>query len=122
MSSLKSSKARYTPSVAFTEEERIRLIEAAKHCGFATGKQSGVTRYIREVVLGHDPPSVFDQEVMVELCRLHAGMGRIGGLLKLAVAEGADLPELRVCVRELLAVKDELKELIRDIREGNGSA
>ena len=92
--------------------------EAARNSGFSTGERSGLTSYMRKVVLGHNPPSVFDKRVEQRLCQIHADLGRIGGILKLGITNGADIPELRETARQMLETRVELKELIRGIRDG----
>ncbi len=94
-------------------------MQAAIDTGFATAKQSGVSRYIKAVVLGHNPPSIFDKEVIIKLCHLHAHLGKVGGLFKHAIAQEKAGEEFNVYVSEILKTKNEIEDLISDIRDGN---
>lgn len=100
-------------------EEREEVEQKAKACGFATEKQSGASGYMKSVVMGYNPPSVFDQKVMIEVCKLHAHLGKIGGLFKLAISEGGAGAEYSVYAGELLRTQKEVKELILDIKKGS---
>ena len=76
-------------TVRFANQEELEKIEAkAKDCGFATAKQTGVSGYLKQAAGDHKPKSVYDHQVMQEVCTLHAHLGRIGGLFKIAVREG----------------------------------
>lgn len=106
-------------SVRFsTEEEKKHVESAARKAGFGTEKQSGASSYMKSVVMGYNPPSVFDQEVIIEVCRLHGMIGKIGGLMKLAISENKGSENMGVYVREILASQKEVKVLISEMRDG----
>jgi len=106
-------------SVRFsTEDEKEEIENNAREAGFGTGKQSGISRYIKSLIWGHKPSSIFDQEVMIELCKLHGAIGKIGGLMKLAISKGEGRENMQVYIREILATQKEVKNLIKEIREG----
>lgn len=76
-------------TVRFANREELEKLEAkAKACGFATAKQSGVSSYLKSLANDHEPKSVYDHQVMQEVCTLHAHLGRVGGLFKIAIREG----------------------------------
>ena len=105
-------------NLRFTDEEIESVRAAAIASGYGTAMRSGAASYARSVVLGYNPPSVFDQQVIVEVCRLHVHLGKIGGLFKLAISEEKGGDAMRVYVSEILKAQREVKELIRDIRDG----
>jgi hypothetical protein len=45
-----------------------------------------VSAYVQAVCLGHEVKSALDQEAVLELLRLKADLGRLGGLLKLGLS------------------------------------
>jgi hypothetical protein len=108
-------------NLRFDDDELESVAESAIASGFGTAKRSGAASYARAVVLGYNPPSVFDQQVIAEVCRLHAHLGKIGGLFKLAISEEQGDDTLRVYVSEILKTQREVKELISDIRDGKFS-
>ncbi len=70
-----------------------------------------VSAYAKAVCLGHEVKNVVDQEAILELLRLKADPGRLGGLLKLGLAENA-LDRHRA--NRLLADLETLKKQISD--------
>jgi hypothetical protein len=44
-----------------------------------------ISTYVQRVCRGHDVKSAIDQEAVLDLLRLKADLGRIGGLLKLGL-------------------------------------
>ena len=76
-------------TVRYANREELEKIEAkARDCGYATGKQTSVSSYLKALASEHVPRSVHDHQVMQEICTLHAHLGRVGGLFKIAVREG----------------------------------
>jgi len=127
---------RHTPSVAFSEEEMAKLVQAAANAGYAKGKITGVTRYIRDVVLGYNPPSVLDHKLLVELFKMRAelssvraDLGKAAGLFKMAHFDGRKDSELLQYADQMkdFATKasrfnEGFAELIREITEGKWNA
>jgi hypothetical protein len=70
------------------------------------------TAYLREVGLGFQPKSAFDQEAIRELVKLHADQGRLGGLLKLWLTErkgeGAQVKEVRSVLQQIESLQIEI--------------
>ncbi len=58
------------------EEEQI-IKENAAHAGLATAV------YLRRLALGYEIKSSIDQQHIIELSKINADLGRLGGLLKL---------------------------------------
>ena len=104
-------------TVRFANREELEKIEAkAKNCGFATAKQTGVSGYLKQVAGDHEPKSVYDHQVMQEICTLHAHLGRIGGLFKIAIREGWG-DEIKVHLEELNKTQRAVKRFILNLGE-----
>lgn len=74
------------------------------------------SEYLRNLGLGYQPQSQFDQIAIKELIHLHADQGRLGGLLKLWLSEhlnqGASVYEVRQLLHQIEVLQKELSELI----------
>jgi len=112
-----TEKPRVTVRFSSTEEKES-IERKAKECGYGTEKQSGASSYMKAVCLGYTPVSVFDQNVLVELCDIHADLGRIGGLIRKAMNDGQVGDHYNAYIGELLETRKELRGLISDIRDG----
>lgn len=104
-------------TVRFANVEELEKVEAkARECGFATGKQTGASSYLKSLASAHKPKSVFDHQVMQEVCVLHAHLGRVGGLFKIAIQEGWG-EEIQVHLRELSKTQREVRRFILGLGE-----
>jgi hypothetical protein len=65
--------------VRVDEEEKASIERAAEACNLT------VSDYLRKIGTGFVPASRVDQLAIIELSRLHADLGRLGGLFKLAL-------------------------------------
>jgi hypothetical protein len=102
-------------TVRFATLSELEKVEAkAKDCGFATAKQMGVSGYLKCLASAHEPKSVYDHQVMQEVCTLHAHLGRIGGLLKIAIREGWG-DEIKVHLEELNKTQRAVKRFILNL-------
>ena len=102
-------------TVRFATIEELEKVEAkAKECGFATEKQNGASGYLKSLASAHKPKSVFDHQVMQEICVLHAHLGRVGGLLKLAIREGWG-EEIKVHISEINKTQRAVKNFILNL-------
>ena len=109
---------RHRINLSVTEEESEKIDEMAMKTGYATAKQSGAARYVKRLALGYTPKSIFDKKVIVEIGRLHTDLGRVGGLIKKAIEDGAVDRDLYSHIGELLSVRREIMALVTDIRDG----
>ena len=90
-------------SVRVTPEERERIAVLAKQCSLP------MSTYLRQLGLGYVPRSTVDQNAIREVAELGADLGRVGGLLKLwladnrrvGLARSLDVPKLLDEVRAL---------------------
>jgi hypothetical protein len=72
------------PLKAYLTPEEYRAVKAK-----ARQARLSVSAYAKAVCLGHEVKSALDQEAILELLRLKADMGRLGGLLKLGLSENS---------------------------------
>lgn len=76
-----------------SDEEYAVITEKAKMCAMS------VSHFVRAICLGWHVRSHDDQQARQELRRVHADLGRLGGLLKMWLTNG---DEHQVNVRKLL--------------------
>lgn len=69
---------------AYLAPEEYRVVRAR-----AGQARLSVSAYVKAVCLGHEVKSTADQEAILELLRLKADLGRVGGLLKMGLSENA---------------------------------
>ncbi len=81
-----------------TAEERAEIQRLARATGLS------LSAYLRSLGLGFEPASAFDADAILALARIHADQGRLGGLLKLSVSQGA-------------AASNEFSDLVHQLRE-----
>lgn len=70
-----------TLRVVVNDHERERIEAMAKMAGLS------LSAYLRTAGLNHPIRSMLDYDAIMELIRLHADLGRVGGLLKLWLAD-----------------------------------
>ena len=107
MSRLESEKKPRRSAVLksyLTPEELDQVIKISARA------QLSLSEFVRRVCLGIRIESREDQQARLELLRVHADLGRLGGLLKQALAEGHD----RVSVIRLLRQIDQTQAELRD--------
>lgn len=96
--------------VQVSDEEHASIAETAR----ATGLPVAVL--IRRLALGYEPESLVDSRTMLELIRLRADLGRLGGVMKLWLVDrpGAGAPEgeVRTALNAVLDRQDEVAALI----------
>lgn len=107
MSRLESEKKPRRSAVLksyLTPEELDQVIKISARA------QLSLSEFVRRVCLGIRIESREDQQARLGLLRVHADLGRLGGLLKQALAEGHD----RVSVIRLLRQIDQAQVELRD--------
>lgn len=91
-----------TLRVVVNDHERERIEAMAKMAGLS------LSAYLRTAGLNHPIRSTLDYDAIMELIRLHADLGRVGGLLKLWLADRrGDV----VSAERVNAAFEELREL-----------
>ena len=80
----------------------------------ASARRAGLSlsTFSKRVCLGTPVPSLEYQEARLELRRIRGDLGRLGGLVKLALAEGADRGLVHKLLHELDARQRELAAAI----------
>ena len=103
-----SKKLRLT--VRLTPEEHAQISEYAKRAGVSR------STFAKRVCLGMPVPSLEHQQAVRDIIKASANLGRLGGLLKLALAEGSDKFTLQRLLREIEVGQLQLKNAARNIR------
>jgi hypothetical protein len=69
--------------------------------------------------VGHSPKSIFDQDAILALVKLHADQGRLGGLLKLWLSEkpgqGSSVRGVKGLLQQIEGLQRELKILVGNL-------
>ena len=104
--------------VRVSEEESERIHENA------LAAQLNVAEFLRRLGQGYTPPSRVDQQAIRELCLAIGDLGRLGGLLKLWMAEtrsgsvhseNVDLKSIEEVWRDIQALSGHLKEKVKSL-------
>lgn len=98
-----------------TREEHEKVVSLAQQCGIS------VSELIRRLALGQELNSKVDKEAFLDLLKVNADFGRLGGLFKLALTEKvrkvASHTELRRILHEIEDRQEELRQLIKLIEK-----
>lgn len=94
-----------------TVDERAEIAAAAKRAGLSC------SAYVKRVCLGLPTPSLEKQQYRLELLKINADLGRLGGLFKLCLSEKdthfqAVHHQVRHVLREIEARQREMSALI----------
>lgn len=93
-----------------TEAELIQISQNANALKLSRSE------YLRQLGLNYQPKGQFDQEAIRKLVSLHADQGRLGGLLKLWLAErkgeGASVGNVRALLQQIESLQMELARLV----------
>ena len=93
-----------------TPEEFAVIRESARKAGLS------LSTFSKRVCLGTPVPSLEPQEAYLELRRLKGDLGRLGGLIKQALANGADRQVVHRLLHELDARQREVQAAATRIR------
>lgn len=93
-----------------TPEEHAQIRASANRAGLS------LSTFSKRVCLGFSVPSLEHQKARIELRRLKGDLGRLGGLVKQALAHGADRQIVHNLLHELDARQRELQQAIAAIR------
>jgi hypothetical protein len=86
-----------------TEEEYTIIVENSQRSGLT------LSSFIRRMCLGMNVPSREDAQARRELCKINGDLGRLGGLLKIAITD-----ENRAAIRPLLKEIEKKMKLLRE--------
>jgi hypothetical protein len=96
--------------VPVSEEEHASITETAAQVGLP------VAVLMRRLALGFEPESIVDSRTMLELIRLRADLGRLGGVMKMWLVDqpGRRVPEgdVRETLNSVLDRQQEVADLI----------
>ena len=83
----------------------------------ASANRAGLSlsTFCKRVCIGIPVPSMEHQQAVKDILKANADLGRLGGLLKLALAEGGDKIALPRLLREIEAGQNALKAAARKI-------
>lgn len=84
---------------------------AAKAAAF--GYHSSRAALLRDLALGVEPKSTLDQQAILELLRVNADLGRLGGLLKHWLQAKGAKPEVAIEIRALLDALGRTQDALR---------
>ncbi len=106
----KQARDRRRPmKVVVSSEERQEIEQRAKAAGLS------VSAYLRNLGIGFEPKSMFDQDAILELVKLHANQGRLGGLLKLWLSEkpgeGTSVKNVRSLLQQIESLQMQLTRI-----------
>ena len=89
--------------VYVTEKEYKMILASSQRAGLS------LSTFARRVCLGMNVPSREDAQARRELCKINGDLGRLGGLLKLAITD-----ENRAAIRPLLKEIEKEMKLLRE--------
>ena len=92
-----------------TQEEYNVVRESARRAGLS------LSTFSRRVCMGTPVPSLEHQEARLELRRIKGDLGKLGGLVKQALANGADRELVHKLLRELDIRQRELRDAVARI-------
>lgn len=103
---------------------RVHDEEAERIAANASAAQLKVPEFLRRLGQGHVPQSRMDQQAIRDLCLSVANLGRLGGLLKLWMAEtrstpaqgeNVDLKSIEEVWRDIQDVSRQLKDKVKSL-------
>jgi hypothetical protein len=104
------AKRRRILRVVVSEEEAERIARCAAETGLS------VSAYLRQIGLGRRPKQLIDQQLILQLIKISGDQGRLGGLLKLWLADrpgsGASAFDVRKLLRQIEAAQAILRQAI----------
>ncbi|MDR1613554.1 MAG: hypothetical protein LBT97_12350 [Planctomycetota bacterium] len=84
----KTERRNYVLKVKVTQYEKARIAGNAKACGMT------MSSFARALLNGNNPVPLNDLKDMKEVFRLHADLGRLGGLLKMFLTNDERLDDM----------------------------
>jgi hypothetical protein len=106
----KTMANKVTLKTYLTPEEYAQIRASASKAGLS------LSTFSKRVCLGFSVPSLAQQEARIELRNLKGDLGRIGGLVKQALANGADRQTVHRLLHELDSRQRELQKAIALIK------
>ena len=95
--------------VRVSDDEKKIIQEKAK----AFGYQSSTAALLRDLALGIEPKSTLDQQAVLDLLKVNADLGRLGGLLKHWLQAKGAKPSEVIEIRSLMDDLVQTQKLLR---------
>ena len=105
-----SKKLRLT--VRLNPEEHSQISEYAKRAGVS------LSTFAKRVCMGTPVPTLEHRQAVRDIIKASADLGRLGGLLKLTLAEGGDKFTLQRLLREIETGQIQLKNAAKTMLSG----
>lgn len=96
--------------VRVSDDEKEKIEAKAQAFGYATSTAA----LLRDLALGIEPKSTLDQQAVLDLLKVNADLGRLGGLLKHWLQAKGAKPEVAIQINSLL---DDLQRTQKMLRE-----
>lgn len=92
--------------VYLNDNDRKIIEQRANDCNLS------ISAYMRKAGLGLRPRSALDKAAAMELLKVNGDLGRLGGLLKLWLSEGAraDVSDIRPVLKKIDSTMDEIRK------------
>ena len=95
-------------------DEEMQIKYSAAKAGLS------VAEYLRRVALGYQIHSVIDKNHVIQLSRVNADLGRLGGLLKLWLSQDKrvahfDYQKIRLLLDKISTTQDALFEVVKKL-------
>ncbi len=93
-----------------SEEEYAQVVHASETTGLT------ISKFVKNVCLGTPLPNKETTTFRLELLQTAADMGRLGGLLKMAISNGMEKRKVQSLLDEISERQKELKQIAAKIR------
>ncbi len=100
---MKKEKRTHLVKAYLTKDEYDTILKWSSQTGLT------ISTFIQRVCTGQRVESKIDQQTRIELRKINADLGRLGGLLKLALTENKNLYEVRRLLLQIDRLKDEFR-------------
>ncbi|QJQ94827.1 MULTISPECIES: conjugal transfer protein TraJ [Halomonadaceae] len=111
------TRVRQKPIKVWVDEgEKLSIESNAKACNMSS------SAFLRNLGLGYEPKSMLDHAAIGDLMRLNGDLGRLGGLLKMALTnskghrgEVEEIVELSVLLSRIEQLRSEIRDKVQVI-------
>lgn len=93
-----------------SEEEYSQVVHASETTGLT------ISKFVKNVCLGTPLPNKDTTTFRLELLKVAADMGRLGGLLKMAISNGMEKRKVQPLLMEIQQRQTELKQIASKIQ------
>lgn len=93
-----------------SDEEYSQIVHASETTGLT------ISKFVKNVCLGTPLPNREITNFRLELLKVAADMGRLGGLLKMAISNGMEKHKVEPLLKEIQQRQKELKQIASKIQ------